>query len=643
MTTLSAPEISATLSATTPPPTREFQHLLLDDVRRLAKRTLAAEEVTILLASPNGAGVNGGDAATPAVNAIYEKIAASDKPVILMGGRIIDGLEACAADAPVCVGVPLFGLDSRRVGSLCVLNIAPTKSFAAEEMTWLIEFGELVSKLLCSVLNIPVSDSGLEGSRGHRATQNTTKLRASSRPIYSRASFLKAIQKRIDVANEFANGFAVLVIDIDSFKRISDSFEREGADSILSEVGRRLQEAVAPAHGSGVARLGSDQFAVLMAEAASEADAVTCAAALEYLLRAPIDCEGHQVFLTASVGIAVGSAGSYVSAEQMLEDAQVAKYRAKRQGKAQCVVFSQTMRYDARARLRLESDLRTALREKQFELFYQPKVKLETGAVKGFEALIRWRHPERGMVSPLEFIPAAEETGLICDISRWVVGEAIRQLAEWRRAGTVSLNATMAVNLSARQFHELYLLDWIKRELQSAAVPPQCLTLEVTESVLVENADSALDLFNKIIAEGMGLDLDDFGTGFSCLSYLHQFPFRSIKIDRSFVNRMSTEPQSVKLVASIVGLARSLDMGVIAEGVETEAQIKHLSGMGCAVAQGYLFSPPKPASQMEGLLQQRRSLLPLGKPAQITPMAPYPLRPLSASGFHRNAALRFRG
>lgn len=289
----------------------------------------------------------------------------------------------------------------------------------------------------------------------------------------------------------------------------------------------------------------------------------------------------------------------------MLEDADVAMYRAKLNGKAQKATFSQEMRDEAKARFELEHDLRNAVLHEHFELYYQPKIRLTGGEIKGFEALIRWRHPSRGMISPASFIPLAEEIGVIAEIGRWVTRTAIRQLASWRSQGLVSSEATMAVNVSPRQFTQGDLLEYFKQELQAAAVPSRCLVLEITESILMENSPFTLALLDSAAEAGMGLDLDDFGTGYSSLSYLHRFPFRSVKIDQAFIRRLGDGSDSASIVASIIALATSLRVGVIAEGIETEAQAQHLRQLGCPIGQGYLFCPPRPAEELEAFLLGR--------------------------------------
>jgi diguanylate cyclase (GGDEF)-like protein/PAS domain S-box-containing protein len=427
--------------------------------------------------------------------------------------------------------------------------------------------------------------------------------------LHNRTSLILQLQWRIDRQSEHARNFGLLFLDIDSFKRVNDSLGHLKGDALLVEVAGRLEQTVSTHPGSIVSRLGGDEFVVLLGDVESEEDVLTYAAALGYLLETPINCHGQEVFISASIGVAFGLRGRYTEATQMLEDADVAMYRAKINGKAQSATFSQEMREKAIARLELEHDLRVALQARQFELYYQPKVRLASGQVKGFEALIRWRHPQRGMISPGLFIQIAEEIGLINEIGRWVASEAIQQLATWRRTGAVTPETTMAVNISTKQFMQSDLRAFLIAKLDEHGIPPECLALEITESIMVGDVEAANVLLGDLAAAGIGLDLDDFGTGYSSLSYLHRFPFRSVKIDQSFVRRMSVDPESVSLVASIIGLAASLNMGVIAEGIETEAQAQTLRDMGCPVGQGYLFSPPRPPGEIENFLKTRKGPL----------------------------------
>ena len=447
----------------------------------------------------------------------------------------------------------------------------------------------------------------------NRITGSTTDI-TSARMVdpltglHNRNSLIEHLQWRIDRQADHRRSFGLLFVDLDNFKRVNDSLGRSRGDAVLVEVARRLEQTVqtgGSSAGSLVARLDGDEFVVLVDDVAAAEDVVTYAAMIEYLSAEEIDCDGQCVFVTASVGVVFGGSADYSRAEQVIEDADVAMYRAKLHGRAQKAVFSEGMREESRARLQLESELRRAVENRELELWYQPRVRLTNGHITGFEALCRWRSPSRGLVQPADFIRIAEDTGLITEIGRWVAAEAIAQLAAWRRRGLVSAATTMAVNVSPRQFREPDLLAFLRAQLAIFGIPPAAFVVEVTESLLLEDSAASHEILEAIVESGMGLDLDDFGTGYSSLSYLNRFPFRNVKIDRSFVGRMTSDPESVKLVSSIVSLAGSLHMGTIAEGVENEKQARELREMGCQFGQGYLFSPPRPCQEVERYLRER--------------------------------------
>jgi EAL domain-containing protein (putative c-di-GMP-specific phosphodiesterase class I) len=315
----------------------------------------------------------------------------------------------------------------------------------------------------------------------------------------------------------------------------------------------------------------------------------------------PFNIGGHEVFTTASIGIALSTTG-YERAEDLLRDADTAMYRAKLLGKKRHIVFDREMHDRAMELLQIETDLRRAITRKEFFVNYQPIVSLETGKVSSFEALVRWRHPERGLVGPSEFIPVAEETGLIIPLGQWVLNEACRQVREWQKLHLADEHVTISVNLSSRQFSQADLIEQVSSALRESGLRPGCLKLEITESMVMENIDTAIDMLMQLRGLGVGLSIDDFGTGYSSLSYLHRFPIDTLKIDRSFVTQMTDNTENAEIVRTIVTLARSLDMDVIAEGVETREQLRQLSALGCDYGQGYLFSRPVGPSQALELL-----------------------------------------
>jgi len=354
-----------------------------------------------------------------------------------------------------------------------------------------------------------------------------------------------------------------------------------------------------------VARLGGDEFTVLLEDVPDPASARKVADRLQEILKTPFKLGGQEVFSGASIGIAHGNPG-YQGPEELLRDADTALYRAKAQGRGQWVEFDSTMHERAVALLQLETDLRRALERRELLLHYQPVISLQTGTISGAEALVRWRHPERGLVPPSEFIPLAEETGLIGAIGGWVLIEACGQMKRWQdQLGQPHLQ--IGVNLSSKQFLAPGLVAEVASALQQTGLSPRSLRLEVTESLLMDKHPVVADNMTELRAMGVRIDLDDFGTGYSSLSYLHQFPIDTLKIDRSFVQRMGTTDEGLEIVNTILSLAQSLDMDVVAEGVETAEQLQLLRNLHCSYAQGYHLSRPVDSENFETLLGERRS------------------------------------
>jgi len=383
--------------------------------------------------------------------------------------------------------------------------------------------------------------------------------------------------------------FAVLFLDLDRFKLVNDSLGHTLGDQLLIEVARRLESCVRL--GDTVARVGGDEFAILLEETGDISDATRVAARVHEALSVPCGLDGREVFTSASVGIAMSATG-YESPERVLQDADTAMYRAKSIGKARSEVFDEAMRERALVRLRMESDLRRAVEREQFELLYQPIVSLGSGRVLGFEALARWRHPERGLILPEDFIPLAEETGLIVPISDQVLREACGQMGRWLAQLPLDMSCVVSVNISGKQLAHGDFPARIARALRETGLPAHRLKLEITESAIIENADSAAELLCQLKEMGIGIWLDDFGTGYSSFSHLHHFPIDTLKIDSSFVNRLDEKGSKPEITRTIVLLAHSLGMEAIAEGVESSGQRDRLSELGCDSVQGFLFSAP---------------------------------------------------
>jgi diguanylate cyclase (GGDEF)-like protein len=416
----------------------------------------------------------------------------------------------------------------------------------------------------------------------------------------NRALFMDHVKMAIQRSRRSGNRlFAALFLDLDRFKIINDSLGHMVGDQLLVGIAHRLEMCLRP--GDTVARLGGDEFTILLEDLATSDDALDVARRVQEAVTQPFNIGGHEVFTTASIGIALSNTG-YERAEDLLRDADTAMYRAKLLGKKRHVVFDKEMHDRAMELLQIETDLRRAISRKEFFLNYQPIVSLETGKVSSFEALVRWRHPERGLVMPSEFIPVAEETGLIVPLGLWVLNEACRQMHEWQKLQRADEHVTVSVNLSSRQFSQADLIDQVSAALRDSGLRAGSLKLEITESMVMENIDTAIGMLTQLRGLGVGLSIDDFGTGYSSLSYLHRFPIDTLKIDRSFVTQMTDNTENAEIVRTIVTLARSLNMDVIAEGVETREQLGQLSDLGCDYGQGYLFSRPVGATQALELL-----------------------------------------
>jgi diguanylate cyclase (GGDEF)-like protein/PAS domain S-box-containing protein len=431
------------------------------------------------------------------------------------------------------------------------------------------------------------------------------QLRCHCREVSRRSCSL--VNPEQNQEGQYPYQFAVLFLDLDRFKIINDSLGHNIGDTLLQIVAQRLQ-ACLPSHHMA-ARLGGDEFVVLLTGLTDVSEATAFAQTIHNALEAPILLQHHEVFVGASIGIALSSP-EYTDPSQILRDADIAMYQAKG-GNWEYAIFDAPMHTLAVQQMQLENDLRHAIDRQEFELHYQPIVALDSGHLQGFEALIRWRHPHRGLVSPVDFIPVAENTGLIADIDLWTLNQACRQLHEWHHQFPQHRGLTVNVNLSGRQFVRADLIEKIDRALAETGLQGQFLKLEITESVLIQNANLAIDILNQLKQRHISICMDDFGTGYSSLSYLHRFPVDALKIDKSFISSLHTEDGSLsdgEIVRAIISLANSLNLAVVAEGIETLEQLNYLKANHCRGGQGYYYAKPMAAPDAAAYLQAKPSM-----------------------------------
>src|SRR6267143_774013 len=477
--------------------------------------------------------------------------------------------------------VPVRG-DSGSRGALCALS-KDSRAFGPEETRFL----EAAASVLSAGLQRIDSETRLAYLAQFDALTG----------LPNRALLSDRFSQMIVQARRHAKPLGVLFIDLDDFKLVNDSLGHAAGDDLLKETARRLQASVRS--GDTVARISGDEFAVILADLARPEDAAIVAQKIIDRFAPAMEVRGQEVFVTASLGIAAFPADGD-DAETLLGAADAAMYRAKQAGRNQYQFFTADMNQRTRARAQLGSELRRALEREEFVLYYQPKFDLQSAAVCGAEALLRWKHPERGLVSPAEFIPVLEETGLIVPVGEWVIRRACEDLKSWIGAGLPAL--PVAVNLSARQFRQHDLDARIRALVTAAGIDPALIELEITESQLMHDPEQAIRVLLALREAGIRIAIDDFGTGYSSLAYLTRFPLAALKIDRSFVANVLSDQADATIVRTIIDMAQTLGFTVVAEGVETEAQAGFLRGLGCEQAQGYFFARPMPAGALRDLL-----------------------------------------
>lgn len=415
----------------------------------------------------------------------------------------------------------------------------------------------------------------------------------------NRNYFLDTLQKLLQDSIETSeSNFAVLFLDLKSFKTINDSLGHSRGDRLIKNVAKRLSSMVR--EDDLVGRFSGDKFGIILTDLLSRDEATGFADRLAKRLAEPYTLDGRQVFTSAKIGIAYGNS-KYPEAEDILRDADIAMYYAK-DNEENYVIFDQRMHIRAVTRLQLETDLRYAIERSEFELFYQPIIGLETASLVGFEALVRWNHPQRGLVPPNEFIPVSESTGLIVPMTVKILHSACSQIVKWQEASKLATPLSVAVNLSGKHFGHPALVEQINTVIAETGIDASSLKLELTESAVMENAETAILMLKQIKKTGVQISIDDFGTGYSSLSYLHRFPIDLLKVDRSFVSAMEENSENGEIVRTVIALAKALNLKVVAEGIESIHQYHQLKILGCEYGQGYLFSKPLPVADIERLL-----------------------------------------
>ncbi|MGN6870520.1 MAG: sensor domain-containing protein [Solirubrobacteraceae bacterium] len=488
------------------------------------------------------------------------------------------------------LSVKIEGRSRDAFGVLVVQSMAP-RSFAAGD----VDFLQALANVLADALE-------------RQAIEDAIRERAVHDPLTglpNRVLFVDRLEHALSRLGRQDSLAAILFLDLDHFKLVNDSLGHHVGDELLTAAAPRLRQALRSS--DTVARFGGDEFGILLEDIASERDAIETAERIAAIFARPFVLSGSEHFVTTSIGIALARGGEL--ADELIRDADAAMYRAKDRGRARYEVFDEGMRGRAIERLRVENDLRRAIERGELRLEYQPVVSLRNFSIVGVEALLRWRHPQRGEVPPSEFIPIAEENGLIEPIGRWVLEHACRQAAQWYHVRPDAAPLTMSVNLSAVQVRRS-LPDAVRSVLRSTGLDPACLSLEITETVMVRDAEGLGEVLQALKALGVRLVLDDFGTGYSSLSYLTRLPLDVLKVDRSFVDGLGSESRDTAITETIIAMSRALSLDVVAEGVETPDHVRELSRLGCGLAQGFHFSRAVPADEISHALEHGPAWLP---------------------------------
>ena len=418
--------------------------------------------------------------------------------------------------------------------------------------------------------------------------------------IPNRAYLIERLDLLIKLGIDIADNYYVLFLDLSRFKNINDSLGHTVGDKLLIAVAGRLSN-ILPEENT-IARIGGDEFAVILKDLSSLTEAEDLAHEIHRKLSMPYSLDGHKIYTNLHIGISPFYA-EHLTPEDILRDADIAMHEAK-ENKQSVGIFNRELRHDFLEKIELESDLRFAVSRSELVLHYQPLISLRDGKITGFETLLRWAHPKYGLIPPDKFIPIAETSNLIIPITEWILKQSCRQIAEWQNISREFNELKINVNLSGKHLADENLIVHVKNALKQADLPPQYLTLELTESSMTENAEQAVKMFGKLRKIGVGLSIDDFGTGYSSLSYLHRLPFHSLKIDRSFVSDFKNGNENAEILQTIITLAKNLHLRTVAEGIETVEHLQILQNLGCDIGQGYLFSRPLPKDEIEKMLRQ---------------------------------------
>jgi diguanylate cyclase (GGDEF)-like protein len=573
----------------------ELQHVL-DVILTSALELLEGDNGTIMLLEGRHrlrvVAVKGNDAARNAEvdmgAGVAGYVAEGMEPLLITGEAdrsIFRNLPPRSQRVDSGMSIPLVNRDE--VLGVINLNAGPGRQFTEYDLRAVSLFAEQAA---AAITNARL----FEMERAHTAELTYRAFHDPLTRLANRALFVERVQEALAEDTDTARRLAVLFLDLDNFKTVNDSLGHASGDRLLVAVAGRVEGSVGPADTA--ARFGGDEFAVLLRDATDDFAITAAAGRILDALRSPFSIAGHEVFIGASIGVAVPQAVDE-GVEELLRNADVAMYEAKDAGKGRFVAFAPEMHEAAVERMHMEADLQRAIKRGEFVVYYQPILELQTGKVTGMEALVRWNHPTKGQIPPLDFIPLAEETGLILPIGRWVLLEACRQAVEWSTAHPSRVPLTMSVNLSARQLHLNTVVDDVAAALDDTGLDPERLILELTETVLMQDGDDVIPRLRQLKELGASLAIDDFGTGYSSLSYLHKFPIDILKIDKSFTGNLRRGTGEGVLTHAIIRLARTLHLRTVAEGIERPDQVGKLQAMGCHSGQGYYFAPPLPPDE----------------------------------------------